>query len=67
MKIPSDERISGNGEFVEGFLSEVAKREEETLRLRRKVVSLGELMKTIVTGEKLKEDDLRSGDRRRGW
>ena len=66
LKIPSDERILGSGEFVEGLLSGVAKREEETLRLRRKVISLPELMKLIVTGEKLKEDDLRSGDRRRG-
>ena len=66
VKIPSDERILGSGDFVEGVLSGVAKGEEETLRLRRKVVSLPELMKTIVTGERLKEEDLRSGDRRRG-
>ncbi len=51
MKIASDERILGSGEFVEGFLSEVAKREEETLRLRQKVVSLPALMKTIVAGQ----------------
>ncbi len=34
--------------------------------MRQKVVSLSALMKTIVTGEGLKEGDLRSGDRRRG-
>ena len=32
--------------------------------LRRKVVSLPELMKAIVRNERLKEEDLRSGDRR---
>jgi REP element-mobilizing transposase RayT len=65
-KIPSDERILGSGEFVEGVLSEISKREEETLRLRRKVVSLEELMRIIVAKENLTEKDLRSGDRRRG-
>jgi putative transposase len=54
VKIPSDERILGSGEFVEGLLAEVAKREDETLRLMRKVVSLRELLKTIATAENLR-------------
>jgi len=65
-KIPSDGRILGSGGFVEGVLADAAKREDETLRLRRKVVSLADLMKTIVAGEKLKEEDIRSGGRGRG-
>lgn len=64
-KVPSDERMLGSGEFVEGVLAEVAKREDETLRLKRRVVGLPELMKTIVLGEKLREEDMRIGDRRR--
>ncbi len=65
MKVASDTRILGSGEFVEGLLSEAAKREEETLRLRRKIVGLAALMKRIVSGEGLEERELRSGDRGR--
>jgi hypothetical protein len=65
-KVASDVRILGSGEFVKGLLSEVEKREKETLRLRRKVVGIAALMKKVVVGEGLKEGDLRSGDRRRG-
>lgn len=66
MKVASDERILGSGEFVEGLLSEEEKREKETLRLTRKVVGIPALMKKVVAGEGLKEGDLRSGIRRRG-
>jgi len=66
MKIASDERILGSGGFVEDLLSEVERREKETLRLTRKVVELSVLMEKVVTGARLKESDLRSGDRRRG-
>ena len=65
MKIASDERILGSGEFVECLLSEVEKREKETLRLARKVVSLPVLIKALAAGEGLEEADVRSGDRRR--
>jgi REP element-mobilizing transposase RayT len=65
MKVASDERILGSGEFVESLLSEVEKREGETLRLARKVVSLPSLMKTLAGGEGLEEAEVRSGDRRR--
>ena len=64
MKIASDERILGSGEFVECLLSEVEKREKETLRLARKVVSLPVLIKALAAGEGLEEADVRSGDRR---
>ncbi len=63
MKVASDSRILGSGEFVEGLLAEAAKREEETLRLRRKIVGLRALMKGIVAGEGMEERELRSGDR----
>jgi hypothetical protein len=65
-KVASDERILGSGGFVEGLLSEVEKREKETLRLTRKVVSLPALIKVLAGGEGLEEADIRSGDRRRG-
>lgn len=66
-KIASDERILGSGEFVEGLLSEVEKKEKETLRLRRKAPSLTALMQTVISSQEkgIREDDLRSGDRRR--
>ena len=37
-KVASDERILGSGEFVERLLGEAARRENEMLRLSRKVV-----------------------------
>ena len=64
MKAASDERILGSGEFVEGLLSEVEKREKESLRLERKVVGLPVLMRRLVAGEGLEEAEVRSGDRR---
>ena len=66
MKVAADERILGSGGFVEGLLAEVEKREKETLRLGRKVVSLPVLIKTLAGGEDLEEAEVRSGDRRRG-
>jgi len=65
MKVASDERILGSGEFVEGLLFEVEEREKETLRLARKVVGLSVLLEKVVARAGLKEFDLRSGDRRR--
>ena len=66
MKVASDERVLGSGEFVEGLLCAAEEREKETLRLARKVVSLPVLMKALVAGEGMEEAEVRSGDRRRG-
>lgn len=65
MKVASDERILGSGEFVEQLLLEAEGREKESLRLRRKVPGLSELMRMVVSEEEMKEDECRSGVRRR--
>lgn len=65
MKASSDQRILGSSEFVEDLLSEVGKREKETLRLSVRVRDLGLVAKEIGKGEGLGESDLRSGSRQR--
>lgn len=37
MKVASDDRVLGSGDFVQNLISEVAKREKEALRLSNKV------------------------------
>ena len=64
-KVPSDQRIIGSGEFVEGLLLEAEKKEKETLRMSRRVRRLDELMRELVTGEGIEEKELRSGGRRK--
>jgi hypothetical protein len=66
MKVASDERILGGDEFIQRLMSEVEEREEETLRLSRKVPALSDLARTIVQGEGIEESELRSGSRKRG-
>ena len=55
VQVEGEERILASGEFVEGLLFRVERREKETLRLRRKVVGIPALMKKGVVGEGLKE------------
>jgi len=47
IKVASDDRILGRGEFVEGIIAEAAEREKETLRLRRKGIDLGSSIKSV--------------------
>jgi putative transposase len=61
----SDERILGNGEFVERVIAETERQERETLRLRRKVPELSSLLKEVVRREGLDEEELKKVRRRR--
>jgi hypothetical protein len=61
----SDERILGNGEFVERVISETERQERETLRLRRKVPELSALLKEVARTEGLDEEELKKVRRRR--
>lgn len=54
MKASSDQRILGSSEFVEDLLSEVGKREIETLRLSVRVRDLGRVAKEIGRGRALR-------------
>ena len=65
MKVASDERILGTGEFIERLLSEAEDREKETLRLSRKVPKLTALLGRIVKEEDIDESELRSGLRKK--
>jgi hypothetical protein len=62
----SDERILGNGEFVERVIAETERRERETLRLRRKVPELSALLSEVARREGLDEEELKKVRRRRG-
>jgi len=61
----SDERILGSSDFVTRLFLEAEEKEKETLRLRKNIPDLGLLGKRIAKGEGIREDDLRSGSRRR--
>ncbi len=65
MKVASDERILGTGEFIERLLSEAEDKEKETLRLSRKVPKLTTLLERIVKEEEIEESELRSGVRKK--
>jgi REP element-mobilizing transposase RayT len=66
IKVAFDERVLGGDDFIEGLLSEVEKRERETLRIGRRVPELSTLAKRIMEGEGVEEGELRSGVRKRG-
>jgi hypothetical protein len=61
----SDERILGNGEFVERAIAETERQERETLRLRRKVPELSALLKEVARREGLDEEELKKVRKRR--
>ena len=65
MKVPSDARILGSGEFVERLLADAARREKETLRLSQKVRELTSVARRIIAGEGLEASALRSALRTR--
>jgi len=61
----SDERILGNGEFVERVIAETERQERETLRLRRKVPELSAVLKEVARRQGLDEEELKKVRRRR--
>jgi putative transposase len=61
-----DQRILGSSEFVEGLLSEAERRTKETLRIKKKIPDLASLGREIMRKEGLREEELRSGSRKRG-
>jgi hypothetical protein len=61
----SDERILGNGEFVERVIAETERQERETLRLRRRVPELSALLKEVAWREGLEEEELKKVRRSR--
>ena len=65
LRITSDERVLGSGEFLQSLLSEVNEQERQTLRLSSKVTDLASLAKRIALDEGITELELRSGSRRK--
>jgi putative transposase len=65
IRVASDERILGTGEFVQRLLSEVDGREKETLRLSSLIRDLPSLAVRVAEGEGITEEQLRSGRRTR--
>jgi putative transposase len=64
IRVASDERILGSGEFIERLRAEAGRREDETLRLSRKSVDVATLATTITAQARVPEAELRSGSRR---
>jgi hypothetical protein len=65
IKVASDDRILGSSDFMQRLLSEAEEKEKETLRLSLKLPDLRSLAREIVTGERIGENELRSGTRKR--
>jgi len=65
IKVASDDRILGSSDFIQRLLSEAEEKEKETLRLSLKLPDLRSLAREIVTGERIGENELRSGTRKR--
>jgi REP element-mobilizing transposase RayT len=63
--VATDQRILGEGPFVDTLLAEAARQEQDTLRLARKRIDLPALAATILAGHAVTEDVLRSGSRQR--
>ena len=63
LRMASDERILGSGEFIEEVLSQAEKRLEETLRLSARKVELGSLASQVSRSEGTDWDLVRSGSR----
>jgi len=61
IKPASDDRVLGSGGFIEGLLAEAEERERETLRLKRKVVSLKRLEELLCEWEGIDSAALRCG------
>jgi REP element-mobilizing transposase RayT len=64
IKVASDERVLGSGEFIEQLVSSAGRREKETLRLSRKAVDLATLGRKLIAREGIAEWELRSGIRK---
>jgi hypothetical protein len=63
LRMASDERILGSGEFIEEVLCQTEKRLEETLRLKARKVELGTLASRVSRSEGTDWDLVRSGSR----
>jgi chromosomal replication initiation ATPase DnaA len=61
----SDQRVLGDGEFVEQVLSEMDELSKENLRIRRKGIDLSSLAKKVCDVDGVSIGELRSGSRRR--
>ena len=61
----SDARILGRGEFVEEVFSEAEEKVKETLRWRRRVPNLENLLAQVGKEEKVEPEEIRRGSRRR--
>ncbi len=61
----SDERILGGSDFVSRLASEAEQKEKEILRLSKKIPDLGSLAESVGKGKGVKQNDLRSGSRRK--
>jgi hypothetical protein len=63
VRVASDERVLGSGEFLEPLLSEVNEWEDQMLRWSLKVSDLSSLPRMIAIDEVITELELRSGSR----
>jgi putative transposase len=65
LRMAADDRVLGDGDFVEQIWSESAELEKETLRRKNPGMDLETLAGDIATGLGITEEELRSGSRKR--
>ena len=62
----SDQRVLGDGEFVEAMWREIDDRGKDNLRVNRQRMGLGELAERVCRASGVSENELRAGSRRHG-
>ena len=61
----SDERILGSGDFVQGILCELGERQLRQLKLRKRGVTIGDIIREECARAEVRERELINGGRRR--
>ena len=64
-RTPSDSRILGSGEYVQTILEEAEEKEAQSLRLRRRKVTLDKPSKKVAEYFRIYVEELQSGSRKR--
>ncbi len=62
----SDQRILGDGEFVQAIWGEIDERGKDNLRVNRGKMGLAELAERVCEANRVSENELRAGSRRQG-
>ena len=63
IRVASDDRVLGSGDFIEGLLAEAEQSQRETLRISAQTVDLDKLAEKVAKAEEVDLSAMRSGSR----